>query len=234
MLPPITVFYHVYIHPAETQLCYLWPLWVDEQLGALITAGLGEHVQVKVCVVMPTQYRLTHLERNFQEVVVEYIETRYPFAQVVDVRDIYGHNIYEGQSLLKVHEHAQTNDGLVFYFHTKGITKINSPNIHDWRRYLQHCLITRWRECVRLLETNDVVSVKTVSLHNFWWARCDHLRRLANPIMSSTYCSNPELWENGHAYRYAFELWALTQTQPWYIETSNILHYGEFHPPSLY
>ena len=232
----LAVFYHLYIHPAEYQLFNQWPLWVDEQLGVIESSKLSQVADINICIVMPKYHHLEFIGRTYQDVVLEYINDRYPFARVIDIRDHSEPNIHEGQTLSHLYKYCANNDGAVLYMHSKGITRINVPTMHDWRRYLQHFMITCWQRCIQKIPEHDIVTVKSESLGNFWWANNNFIRKLSNPLYSSAYLPDkPHLWEGTPEYRYAFELWSLQNANICYVHDSgSVVHYKEFHSPKAY
>ena len=97
---------------------------------------------------------------------------------------------YEQVTLEKVHEFAQTDDGAVFYAHTKGAWS-KSDLAKQWRVSMTNDTVTRWPECVSKLQTYDAVgpfwlkSSEPEHAHhdhffagNFWWATSKYIRSL--------------------------------------------------------
>ena len=185
---------------------------------------------------MPIYYQLFNMNRSYYDVIMTYIHEHFPFAEVIDVRDTGLENIYEGQTLQHVWNHAQNNDGLVFYFHSKGISTTGNPTVHDWRQLMQYFLVTQWGKCAEMLDTNDVVAVKSQWLGNFWWATCKHIRGLPNPLESGKYVfHDPEMMPGLQNYRLAFEIWILANSpRIHYMHESTVNHYQTFYPPRLY
>lgn len=93
------------------------------------------------------------------------------------------------------------NATLVFYLHSKGVTRKASPymNSHlkpqdvqdivfDWRRYMEYFLFENPRPCIHQLTQQSKVAcgVNYYSFPfrhfsgNFWWSRCDHI--VAKPV----------------------------------------------------
>jgi len=83
-------------------------------------------------------------------------------------------------------------DWLVFYFHTKGVTKPDDPLRVAWRDCMMKATVVRWRECVSALESGmDMAGahwLTTADLTpgtknlvgqiwggNFFWARASYL-----------------------------------------------------------
>lgn len=229
-----TVFYHLYIPPTDQY--YLFPLWIDEQLGCLVRSGLSKHAQVKMCITMPIHFVVLNMGQSYQQMVVNYINERYTFVEILEVRDTGLFNLYEGQTLQYAWQHAQSNDGNILYFHSKGMTTPGNPSVHDWRRCMQYFMIDKWEVCQSYLNSHDVVSVKSQWLGNFWWATCQHLRMLPSPLNSAQYVTHdPEMMPGLRNYRLAFEIWVLTNSPKiHYMHETTVDHYQTFYPPHLY
>ena len=230
----IAVFYHLYIPPNDQY--YLFPIWIDEQLGSLVKSGLSNHAKVKMCITMPIYFAVLNMGQSYQQMVVNYINERYPFVEILDVRDTGLFNIYEGLTLQYVWQYAQANEGNILYFHSKGISTSNIPTVHDWRRCMQYFMINKWEVCQAHLNTHDVVSVKSQWLGNFWWSTGQHLRKLPSPLNSAQYITHDSNMMPGQSnYRLAFEIWHSYQNpRIYYMHETTVDHYQSFYPPSLY
>lgn len=219
----LTVFYHLFI--PDTSGMWVW--WVDEQLGLIKESGLADNAKVKVCITMPLgligqikKDTSFYVEKNYTEVVLDYLTSHYPFAEIIDMRDIQEKpNIFEGHTLKEVYIHSLKNDGYVLYFHNKGIssTFYNTWAVFGeddkWRRYMQNHCINRWKECIEKLDEGfDAVGANYYKdfypfAGNFWWATTDHIKKLEDPLNADKYYNN----NSPSNYRYAFELWVGTK-----------------------
>ena len=219
----LTVFYHLFVPNTSG----MWVWWVDEQLGLIQESGLAENAKVKVCITMPLSLvgqikkdNAIYVEKNYADVVLEYINERYSFVEIANVRDINEQpNIFEGQTLKELYLHSLKTDGYVLYLHNKGMTEnfYNTWGVfgedHRWRRYMQHHCVTRWKECVEKLDEGyDCVGANYYKdfypfAGNFWWASTDHIKKLGDPLDADEYYNN----NSTSNYRYAFELWVGTQ-----------------------
>jgi len=93
---------------------------------------------------------------------------------------------YEINTINKLREDCikESEDRLILYVHSKGITKPFSKPSADWRRYLVHFNIERWKDNVALLEHGfDTVGVNLLEnpLHysgNFWWSKSSYIKNL--------------------------------------------------------
>ncbi len=107
---------------------------------------------------------------------------------------------FEFETLKRLQEIAQHDPNcLALYIHTKGcsVRPEHAAAARDWRRYMLHFLVERFRECEASLADHDVCGVdwRTEPLPhfsgNFWWARGDHLAAL--PPVASVSAPNA-LW----------------------------------------
>lgn len=78
----------------------------------------------------------------------------------------------------------------VLYMHTKGVTKLPpSLEVYWWAFYMEYYLIRKFKQCLDLLDQNDVVGLDYYSLSaphfsgNFWWARGAYLETLTPPLL---------------------------------------------------
>ena len=219
----LTVFYHLFVPNTSG----MWVWWVDEQLGLIKESGLADNAKVKMCITMPLgligqikKDNSVYVEKNYTEVVLEYINSHYPFVEIVDMRDIGEQpNIFEGQTLKELYLHSLKNDGYVCYLHNKGVTEnfYNTWGVFGedsrWRRYMQDHCIGRWRECIEKLDEGyDAVGANYFKdfypfAGNFWWATTEHIKKLDDPLDADKYYNN----NSPTNYRYAFELWIGTK-----------------------
>lgn len=104
---------------------------------------------------------------------------------------------WEQVTLQKLHQHAQTDVGIIFYAHTKGAWS-QSILADRWRASMTHDTVTRWRDCVEALQTVQACGAHWIRSHmpehrehehffggNFWWARSDYVRTL-EPVKTDT------------------------------------------------
>ena len=87
----------------------------------------------------------------------------------------------------------------IFYFHTKGVTKINSEkykNIISWRNIMQYFNIEKVKNVFKLFEKTDFntygvlynASIKDWKLYsgNFWWMKGDYAKTLNSEKIKKT------------------------------------------------
>ena len=227
----IEVFYHLYIPPNEQAINWIW--WVDSQLSLVRDSHLSKFAKVNMCITLPTAWThyfnipfskcTTQALCNFKELVEDYITYRYPFVNIIDVRDVNEENIYEGQTLSKLYEFAQsdTEDTFILYFHGKGTFNllVNPIYMKAWKDILDKVLIGDWMDCVKHLFDNEVVGIwdstsskteyRPVMSGNFWWTKSSYIKKLPDPLKSDQYMSNSmsHLHPGQLSYRYAFEHW---------------------------
>lgn len=239
----IKVYYHFYIPPDHRAGSWHW--WVDQQLGLIKSSGLSNIASVDMFITMPRHWTemfgieiFTHSVRNnidFEAKVREYINIRYPFVNIRNVRDVIEPNIYEGQTLDVLRMDAQEGDYDICYIQNKGAVSGFTPHVANWRDLLNHYIIKEWTVCVKELETHDLVGVADRNSNgimcsgNFWWAKSEYIRKLALPLDSQYYINDSNLYPWGPSYRYAFEHW-VTKANPKlkYIVETHVDHYSEY------
>lgn len=211
----LAVFYHLYIPDTSG----LWVWWVDEQLGLIESSGLSKNATINVCITMPLgligkikneQFAHTNktysssnpndtFEISYEKVVIDYINTRYSFANILNVRSIDEENIYEGQTLSELYKYSKNNDGYVLYLHSKGV--LNSffrawgiiGKDHKWRQYMNKYTVEMWKECVEKLDEGYEAVGPNYDKDfypfpgNFWWASTDYIKKLESPLNFDSY-----------------------------------------------
>ena len=192
-----------------------WTWWVDEQLSLLKDSGLASIAKINMTITAPVHWMtLQDKSNNYGTVIVNYIKSRYPFVNILELRDTGNHNIYEGATLQYLYNSCLDKDITVLYFHSKGIVSQSVP-VSCWRQILNHFLIKEWPICVKNIEREDIdvvgladkVSLPHTVSGNFWWSKSSYIRTRPNPLDSSLYQKNPSFHPGGPEYRYAFEDW---------------------------
>lgn len=101
-------------------------------------------------------------------------------------------HLAEGFTLSVLQEHCRANRNcLVWYIHTKGISRVNEPNvlrpIRHWRFAMEHFVIDNHQACVDELKTHDVCGSFWYNPNpfdgahfsgNFWWANAWYVNTL--------------------------------------------------------
>ena len=240
------VFYHLYIPDNVYAGNWIW--WVDQQLLLIRNSKLSNIAKINMAITMPkywasidgiyfiknTKIPDQNIHISFENKVVEYINLRYPFVNILDIRDTGAPNIYEGHTLKLLHDRCQVADINVLYFHSKGVLNNGSASVANWREILNHFCISEWAECVGQLQQSDVVGLKESSKlnivsGNFWWANSNYIKTLPDPLASDKYMSATDCWPGQQSYRYSFEHW-ITVNNPHihFIADTEVNHYRQY------
>ena len=94
--------------------------------------------------------------------------------------------LHEFPGLAFIHKEAKeaTEPFDICYIHMKGLTRWGNPNVEDWKAWLNWCVIERWQDNVKALETHDTSGpnwdLEPWPHHssNFWWATSDYVAGL--------------------------------------------------------
>lgn len=227
---PIEVFYHVYA-PEDARHSQIY-FYLDEQLSLINSSGLADHARVNVCLTLPT----SAYQGYFVNHILMYLNGKFPFANVIDVRDTQAQNIYEGITLNKLYNRCLQEDLFVLYLHTKGSGNVTAVNIHMWRQILNHFCINHWQQAVAALsQGHELVGVKDTDCigrnavsGNIWWSQSSYIRTLPEPIQSDLYNKDPDRWPHGAIYRYTFEDWYwLNSPKTHWLADTQINHYAD-------
>lgn len=106
-------------------------------------------------------------------------------------------NLHEYPGIKKVWDIGQDScDGIILYFHSKGITHIKNPNEDNCRRFdelkIFNNVITHWRENLWIF--NQFNSIDKLGMSeggigwiwfNFWWARNSYINKCEKPHIST-------------------------------------------------
>lgn len=92
------------------------------------------------------------------------------------------------------------DDDYIFYFHTKGITRLDSENITSWRNLMSYFNIEKCEDVLRILGYGDYntygVLLETTPRRwysgNFWWASGKYLKTIDITGVDKTYRLNAE------------------------------------------
>lgn len=187
---PIFIVYHVAIMRN-------WETIVKEQMEILNVSGLGQEstrIYVQLTGVKDSAHFMS-IKKHFEHL---------PFYSKMNFRSFKKLEVYENPSIRQVQVTARTKpNAKIFYFHTNGVyqgeknvgtnyfhkgywTPEQLGNIQQWRRFMEFFTITKWKDCIKYLETYDccgtdwVKNRNGVSFHfsgNFWWANADYILR---------------------------------------------------------
>lgn len=211
----------------------MWQWCLDQQLKEIAKSGLASIAKVNIAITMPRylkglfpevpfrSYRNSEAKDwKFEDTVREYVELRYPFCDIIDIRDTNEFNTYEGNTLNRLHETCKHKDIYCLYIHSKGAISTVIPSVSPWREVLNYFCITEWYRCIKLLEDYDVVGVRDGNIQpwlgnvphkwsgNFWWSKSSYISKLEDPLKSNIYLKDKQThWPGESSYRYAFEEW---------------------------
>jgi hypothetical protein len=96
------------------------------------------------------------------------------------------------------------DDDYVFYFHTKGASKINTPLYEkesNWRKILNYYLITKYDDFLKNLEKHNTLGFQLEELDNgidiysgnFWWSTGKYIKTINTDNVDKTDRYNAEL-----------------------------------------
>jgi len=247
-MKPIEIFYHLFVPFNEKGL--VWNIYFDDQIRLIKSSKLHEIAKFNLVLTAHLDKQEVNgwpITRNgtgdfisWGEKIQEYITMRYPWINIIEVRDICQlPDIYEGATLNHLWEKARARpDANYLYFHPKAIShNVSAPSRDNWREILDHFHITEWTKCITELDQADVIGVADAGTRphnqvvsgNYFWARGDYLSSLPRPTDSQHYVPEPHLWPTGPSYRYAFERWILSgNPRICWIADTKTEHYGNY------
>jgi hypothetical protein len=185
-LPPIAIFYHV---------CLMnhWRSVVLDQLQRMVQSGLYQRCeQITCCVSFSSPSELDDF--------LDWMKF-YPKLTVIHT----GNFLEETPTLLELEAYAASHPGQVLYLHTKGVSKLFSAPITDWRLYMEYFCVERWKDCTILLSQgidccgvnwmeNTFLGYHPHFSGNFWWATTDYIRTLNPTYLRSDSRYDREFW----------------------------------------
>jgi len=221
----IEIYYYLYIPPDMRATQWTW--FLDQQLGVIKKSGLSFVARTYLIVCMPMHWNSLadgrlffknnppHNESpiSFAEKLKEYISLRFPFVEILEMRDVSLPNIYEEAALTPLYNACREREEMyVLYFHSKGSTK-SDPSIANWREILNHYIIQKWKEHTVALESGydvsamaDQMTYADIVSGNFFWANSNYVKTLLPPSEGKTYAKKWIVDEGVHE-RYAYEKW---------------------------
>lgn len=203
-------------------------------------SGLASAAKVYIGITMPKHvydtngvplYSMVTKNRcSFEQALREYIEYRYPWANIIEIRDSNDKNLYEGHTLDLMYRYCSP-DAYVLYTHTKGLYS-TCFNVATWREVLEHFMINKWKECTDKLDKCDLITIKDthiINSGNMYWAKGSYIKSLVPPLESNRYIpeENNVMYPDGELFRYAFELW-ITSNNP-VIDTIHEITCNPYH-----
>lgn len=173
----IRIYYHVYGVDNVDEI-------IDEQLASLneikepfkLTVGLSVSNEL---------YDYNHLLDKINPEVIKYNESEFLTLNLIQQDDI-------------------EDDDYVFYFHTKGASKINTKLYEkesNWRKILNFYLITKYADFLKNLEKHNTAGFQMETLDsgidiysgNFWWATGKYIKTINTDNVDKTNRYNAEL-----------------------------------------
>jgi hypothetical protein len=187
MNTPIFIVYHIYPHNS-------WKEHVQDKFNKINKYKLFEKILEMHCVIVkPKNEDIEWLQK---ECLKNNLNKKIKILKTEE-------NNFEHESIKLVKEIGDNNDGFILYFHTKGSSKEKLGTRKEWDTTMSYTVIEKWENCLKVLETHNCVGSylrgvnfkKTLHFSgNFWWARCDYIKKL--PII-----------EKPNLDRYYYEFW---------------------------
>jgi hypothetical protein len=178
---PHYIFFHI---------CFInnWVDVVNKLFDKIKSSGLYDKVDGIYCGVLGDKNNLSHPLFSDPKVNMLYHSENMTF--------------FERPTLYYLHELSKKSDFNVLYIHSKGIQHNGTnPCVEDWVDYLTYFNITRFQDCLKRLESSNVVGVNLQKEEyaeiyhfsgNFWWSKSSYIRKL-NPNIDPSY-TGPEYW----------------------------------------
>jgi hypothetical protein len=176
----IAVFYHTCQLPG-------WELLFKEQTDLLVSSGLMDAAEL-IYIGINNGNILPELQRP---------NIKYNFNK--------DQHLEEGATMKALLKFAEENDGYsILYFHMKGITKLKSKPVADWRQMMSYYLIENWKRCLEILPKYDAVGTNYVDEYwggydphysgTFWWSTSEYIRTLDHSYLDSPDRLKREFW----------------------------------------
>lgn len=176
----IAVFYHISQLPG-------WKELFKEQTDLLISSGLMDAAD------------LVYIGINNGDIL--------PDLQRPNIKYNFNNeqHLHEGPTMKALLKFAEENDGYsIFYFHMKGITKLDWKGVIDWRNMMSYYLIENWQRCLKILPNYDAVGTNYVDKYwggydphysgTFWWSTSEYIRTLDHTYLDHSDKLKREFW----------------------------------------
>jgi hypothetical protein len=183
------VFYHIYCNKHTENI-------VRGQIVNIVFSGLYKRVDIVNCFLVG--------EPNYIHKVEQLLNISGKKFKIVAKGP--NDKTYERFTLLKMRDPANSfihSTDKLLYIHSKGVSKDNDENIFWWKTYMEYFLMVKADECLKLLDTHDIVGVHwthnasyenyIVPDHysgNFWWSTGSYYMSLP-PTIGNRY-TDPE------------------------------------------
>jgi hypothetical protein len=114
------------------------------------------------------------------------------------------HNDNEFLTINLIEQDIIDDDDYIFYLHTKGASKINTPfydKVSNWRRILNHHLIIDYKKVLKSLENFNTCGFQLEELENginiysgnFWWSTGKYIKTINTDNIDKTNRYDAEL-----------------------------------------
>jgi len=149
------------------------------------------------------------------------------FMSKVDIVPSGGFGLFEYPTLALLEETCRSEDCIVWYIHTKGVSaRPPDPVRENLREYMEYFNVENWRSCLAAIEAgSDAAGVlwnrcTRMFIGNFWWASSDHIRRIkkisdldkTNRLLAETWIGWPaEIKKPLDAVVKAHDLWPFNE-----------------------
>lgn len=190
-------FYHCYSGTNSIGVSDTWKPILNHHLNSLINSKLINNLD-------KVHIGITSNTNNFDE--VKSFINQYSIPYTVVSEDNKG---WEQQTMTKLYEFSQVNDGYVLYAHSKGGYN-DIPINRTWRESMTYFTVTKWKEAVEKLSDYDAVGCywyddSAQKQHSgqphqgqrwfagtFWWTKLDMLRQTPGIGMATRW--DAEVW----------------------------------------
>lgn len=185
----IYVFYHIYCNEKTEAI-------VKDQATKIIFSPLYKTLKTIYCFLTGDSSKITEIKSVLSKYSSKF--------QVVAEGP--GDTTYERFTLLKIKDYIKAEDKIL-YIHTKGVSK-DLDSIYWWRNYMEYFLINSGLECIKLLDTHDIVGVALstylIGPHysgNFWWSTGKYYLSLPSVIASEYHDTEAYIFSGNPKYK---------------------------------
>lgn len=177
--------------------------------------------------------RLTYLCINNTGLKLDEAKIEREYAPAKVIHCLNNTNEFENPTIKLLYSFCKMNpDYKVLYLHTKGVSYASNheflPGVKSWNRYMRHCLLDYFTNCLNLLRIYDAVGCNYRPVTegnpphysgNYWWANASYVQSLPIAYLKDKY--DPEFW--------------LLQNNPLYFNILNMEEmYQQEHPIENY
>lgn len=246
-MPKIVLYYHIYL----TDDVAAWSSIFLEQLKCMEDSQLLSNLDtMKITAIAPDDSRRNKFFNLCQTYSVngelEWITNPHKNDHF-NMTELENNNIItENHTYRKIYNDCLTNDQIVAYIHSKGVTSYmryldigNNDSVETfkryyyWRQYLNWGAIENWKTMIQALETYDAAGVnlqQTPVPHfsgSFWWSKSEWIRKLPNPATNNWWIkfknSVKDPWIKSATDRFKDEQWLTHNTE---VKIYNIAETG--------